>query len=234
MSVFSGLYSYEAILLVLGIVLFVMLMAVLVIYALKGREIASLLPFLGVVVLMIGFPGIQKFNYNNGVIEIERIARTAAVGDTSAAAKVDDAIRAVAPRARRDPEALLRFAQAKATLGDSIAALTYADSALTVDPGLQPARQFQKQILTPRVDLERTVNRFNANPRNEQLRRDVTTKVGVYEQRRDTSFVGSMTKARARAAIGDTALALNHLDSAAVRNPKLAARDVLIRPLFRP
>ncbi len=224
MSLFAGLYFYEIVLLVLGVILFVPLTVVLTINALKGKDIKGLLPFMGVVVLMIGFSSFQKIKYDNGVIEVEKFAHAAAAGDSTAVVKMDAKIAMLAPRGKSDPNTLLRFAKAKAIVGDSLSALTYADSALRAEPRLPGAREFKQTVLTPRVDLERTTAQFNANPRNPQLQKELTVKVQDYERRPDTSALGSISKANAREAIGDTAAARKHLDSAAVRNPKLAKK----------
>ena len=57
---FDGLHSYEVVLMVLGIVMFVMLAAVMFLYVYRERKLTALLPFFMLPVVMIGFPASKR------------------------------------------------------------------------------------------------------------------------------------------------------------------------------
>jgi len=71
----DGLYFHELVLLVLGILLFIAILVLLIIFAIQKRPLKELVIFLFVSVIMIGYPSIQKIVYDNGVITVEKLAK---------------------------------------------------------------------------------------------------------------------------------------------------------------
>jgi hypothetical protein len=77
MKFFDGLHNYEVILLGLGALLFFVVLFVFIFLVVKNRPIKTVIPLFLVAIIMIGFPGIQKIKFDNGVLEIERLTKAA-------------------------------------------------------------------------------------------------------------------------------------------------------------
>lgn len=75
MSIFEGLQSYEVVLLIMGVLLFLVLLGLLIYCVLQKRPYTKLCLLFPVPIVMVGFPGIQKFSFNNGVMEVEKLTR---------------------------------------------------------------------------------------------------------------------------------------------------------------
>ena len=67
MNFFDGLYSYEIVLLVPGVVLFFVFLGGFLTLMIKGESFSKLLPFFTIPVVMIGYPGIQSVSFQDGV-----------------------------------------------------------------------------------------------------------------------------------------------------------------------
>lgn len=77
MALFDGLYGYEIIMVLMGIVLFLVLVLLMVVQMLKGKAVKGLLFFFGFPIIMIGYPGLQTIKINDMVLEIKRLAEEA-------------------------------------------------------------------------------------------------------------------------------------------------------------
>jgi hypothetical protein len=71
---FDGFLLYELILLILGIVFFLVLLFIAVYLLLKGQPVKNILKLFVIPIIMIGWPGIQKVKFLNGLVEIEMLA----------------------------------------------------------------------------------------------------------------------------------------------------------------
>ena len=147
MKLFEGLFLYEIVLLFLGVLLFLVLLFVLVYYVLKKRSIKGLLYFFLIPIIMIGFPGIQKVKFDNGVVEIEKgtekLERNPA--DTTGRSALLKGIEELEKRPVSDPATFVRVARAHAVIGDTSRAMAYVDSALKANPENQEALALKKQ-----------------------------------------------------------------------------------------
>lgn len=70
MKIFDGLYLYEIVLLVLGVLFFLILLFVLLYSVIKKHAIKSLVFFFLIPIMMIGYPSIQQIKYGNLMIII--------------------------------------------------------------------------------------------------------------------------------------------------------------------
>ncbi len=145
---FEGLYLYEIVLLVLGIVLFGLLVVVLVVYVSQKRGLTALLPFFMMPVLMIGFPAFQKIRFADGQLELEKRTRKVAEnpGDEKARAELKASLERVASRPTSDPKANLTAARAYKALGQPERALAKVDSALRLNPRLSEAARLKAEL----------------------------------------------------------------------------------------
>ena len=87
MDIFEGLKSHERILLVMGMVLFVALLFLLIYYAVKRVPFKGFLPFFLIPIVMVGFPGIQKITFDNGIVGIEKLTEEVEQDPTNTTAK---------------------------------------------------------------------------------------------------------------------------------------------------
>jgi len=71
MSLLDGLYAYEVVLLVLGVLFFLLLVVLMVMLVKGGKGYAAMLPFFAIPITMIGYPGIKEIQFDNGVVSIE-------------------------------------------------------------------------------------------------------------------------------------------------------------------
>jgi hypothetical protein len=71
MSLLDGLYAYEVVLLVLGVLFFLLLVVLMVMLVKGGKGYAAMLPFFAIPIAMIGYPGIKEIQFDNGVVSIE-------------------------------------------------------------------------------------------------------------------------------------------------------------------
>jgi len=139
---FDGLHSYEIVLMVLGIVMFVMLAAVMFLYVYRERKLTTLLPFFMLPVVMIGLPAFQKISFGNNVVSVEKALATLErnPGDTKARAELAESVNQIAPRPTTDPKVNLTLARAYKALGQRDHALDRVESALKVNLRLNEAR----------------------------------------------------------------------------------------------
>jgi len=70
-SVFDGLYSYEKVMLVCGVVLFAILVVLLVIFAVQKRKLTQLMAFFLLPIIMIGFPAVQKIAFDKESVKLD-------------------------------------------------------------------------------------------------------------------------------------------------------------------
>ena len=121
MNLFAGLYSYEIVLVVLGIVLFLVLVIALLRNVFKDKPFAALIPALFIPIVMIGYPSIQSIQYQNGVIEITKAFQQVQddPSDPQAQAQLNSlepTIAKLEPRTATDPATQKLFVQAEKVL----------------------------------------------------------------------------------------------------------------------
>jgi hypothetical protein len=121
MNLFAGLYNFEVLLLLLGVVLFVALLLALLRNVFKDKPYAALLPAFFIPIVMIGYPSIESIQYQNGVVEIQKAADQlqADPSNPQAQAQFQDLeakVDKIAPRALNDPNASRVLDQARLVL----------------------------------------------------------------------------------------------------------------------
>jgi hypothetical protein len=145
---FDGLHSYEIVLMVLGIVMFVLLAAVLVLYVCQRRKPTTLLPFFMLPVVMIGFPAFQKISFANDVVSVEKAAEKLAENPADAKARTQlvETVKQVEQRPTSDPRVNLTLARAYKSLGQRDRALDRVNSALRANPHLPEATRLREEL----------------------------------------------------------------------------------------
>src|SRR4030095_4890257 len=145
---FDGLHSYEILLMVLGIVMFVMLAVVMFLYVSRDRKLTTLFPLFLLPLVMIGFPAIQKISFGNSVLSLEKAVETLDrnPSDPRARAELAERGRLVAQRPTPDPKVNLTLARAYKALGQRDQAVERVQSALKVNPHLSEAIRLDEEL----------------------------------------------------------------------------------------
>jgi tetratricopeptide (TPR) repeat protein len=161
----SGLYGYEIVLGALGSLLFVLLIPTLLLQIWRNKPYGGLLGFFILPVAMIGFPGIKSFQYEKGVLTLEKDAHELQQDPTNTALreKVTQQVEELTSRPTNDPNAKTKVAQAQFDLGNHAAAEAAVDDALKADPKLPAAVQLKERIMTDRK-LRDLSTRVTENP----------------------------------------------------------------------
>ena len=120
MNAFDGLHLYEVVLLILGVLLFLALLTILIIWALRNRSIKPLLLFFIIPILMIGFPAISKIKFDKDGVEINKLTKEVVEDPSNPAlkSKLENLVQEVKPRAGDSQNGLVKVARAEAVLGN--------------------------------------------------------------------------------------------------------------------
>jgi len=148
MMIFDGLHIYETVLLVLGALLFLVLLFVLVYLVLKKRAVKGVVPLFLVSIVMMGFPGIQKIRFDNGVLEIDKLAKQvdANPNDKAARDELKNKLTAIETRPVASPRATLAIAKAQTAVGEKEKARANLESVLKQRPSLLEARKLEERL----------------------------------------------------------------------------------------
>jgi hypothetical protein len=149
-SVFGGLYSYEKVMLVCGVVLFAVLAALLMYSIVTKKSYLPLLSGFVLPIVMIGFPAVQKINFDNEVKDAQALAdqvKSAPPGQETAA-KLKTELKAtlsrIEPGRVTDPRTRSLLERAYTTAGDPEGAKLYKERLLPSKTNVvQPRRDQQ-------------------------------------------------------------------------------------------
>ena len=161
MSIFNGLYGYEVIMMVLGILLFGVLLFALLRNLVKDKPIGPLSFFFVLPILMIGFPSFQKISYDDGKLELDKAAHSLSAnpGDSTSRQQVESAVQKLQGRAEGDPKGLVSLANAHWALGNYDSCQQLTQKAIQLAPADTAVRR-QIAVIETKINLH---NEFKAN-----------------------------------------------------------------------
>lgn len=174
MALFQGLYLFEIVLMILGVVLFLVALVML-----RTPPISTKLPLFVVAVAMIAWPSVKSLQYKDGVVQIDTNTQALLNNptDTSARSAVQASLPGIAARSASDPRSALILARAQYALGDQSAAEASLAQALQADPNNPEALKLKSRIESIN-QLQALTAEVTKNPANtavkEQLRKQVT------------------------------------------------------------
>ena len=144
MKFFDGLYNYEIVLLVLGVLLFLVALAKLI----RGKANAGLVVFFLLSVSMIGYPSVQSIDYQKGVFSIKKQVHDleADPGNEALRTSLQKNIVKVEGRPSKEPETDLTLAQAHFALGNEADAKAKLAAATQKKADLPEASDLSKKI----------------------------------------------------------------------------------------
>ncbi len=214
MNFFQGLYSYEIILLVLGVVLFV----VSIVLLLRGKT--GLVVYFLVSIIMIGYPSITSIQYKDGAITIEKDTQTLQQDPTNPQARqaVQQELAKFESRPITDPHIATVFARAQFAVGNETAASVNLQKALQADPKSADALQL-KQKIDAIQQLDRLSTEVKGNPQNAAAKQELTERLAQATKVPVSNPAALVKLASAQAAMGNQQEALSIVEKAIKINP---------------
>jgi hypothetical protein len=114
----DGLKLYEALMLCFGSLMFLVMLVLLVLFAVRKRPLKQLLVYFGIAVLMLGWPSLQKIKIDKTGVEVEKTAEQYAEEQTAEnKKKVADLIEELKERKVKDPDVVEKIARAEFMIG---------------------------------------------------------------------------------------------------------------------
>ena len=211
----------EIIFLCLGILLFVVLLVLLIIFAVQKREIKPLLFFFILPVLMIGWPTISSFSVSAEGIEFTRQGIQEAAVDPEKKdqlIKITDSLNKITIT---DLDSLKLLAQANAVLGDTVKAARNVEDALEKNPSDHETRHLKEIYFTPNVVIQKGIEDLKADPGNEQAKTELKTLLTKEEEKTDGQKTDPIKMAAAHLVLQDTARTAAYLEKAVREKPAL-------------
>jgi tetratricopeptide (TPR) repeat protein len=148
MALFDGLYLYEIVLLICGVVFFLGLLVTLLWKIFANQEYKNLLPFFMLPIVMIGFPSITSIKVKGEVVEIDKTTHDlqSKPQDQQTRAALQTQVAKLGARPLKDPIILASLANAQFALGDENKAASILKRALAATPNLAPAVELKNKI----------------------------------------------------------------------------------------
>ena len=147
-ELFDGLLLYEITLLILGVILFLILSIGLLYYILKKEQIAKLLFFFFIPIVMIGYPSITQISISKDKIELTKLQNQVLDDpeDSVAVEKMEHLTEKLERRAS-STEDLVQVGTSNLLLGNNERAAKLADKALTKDNTSEAARDVKDMAM---------------------------------------------------------------------------------------
>lgn len=137
-SLFKNMLSYEIILAVMGMVIFIALVFLLIYNVMKKQSITTLLPFFLVPIIMVAYPTLKSIKVGDIILDIQEQAKIVEQNpkDTAAAQQLEKSIAQIKSNDRllNNSNALVAVANAQMVLGNYSAATNFLNKAKQVDP----------------------------------------------------------------------------------------------------
>jgi tetratricopeptide (TPR) repeat protein len=222
MKFFDGLYPYEIVLLVLGVLLFLVLIIAFVVFLVRKQPYGKLLVFFAIPIIMIGFPGVKSFEISADAIKIEKEAQALEKDPTNNAvrASLEQTVANVSARPITDPHASTSIARAQLALGNDSAAETRIGRVLKEAPQLPAALELKKRIELDRR-LSALTSQVEQNPNNAAAKAELAGAVRELDKFQIVNPKTMVNVAQAQKVLGDQNKALANVDKALKINPNL-------------
>lgn len=220
---FEGLLQHEIILSILGMVLFLVLLFLLVYMIVTSKEVKKILAFFIIPIIMIGFPGIKKFQFKGFIVDLEESMNQSANANPTPeeVAQVADKISKINPNRISSLDNNITMANAYAYIGDTLNAYKSTKVALEVQPSSTEASNLQaKYAENSLVKIDQKVESLQQNPSNQTLKQELNQALQEVKTESLENPIDYLTVARANEAVGRTKEASNFTDSALILNPK--------------
>lgn len=217
MRLLEGLYAFELILLLCGIVLFVIMARGLWMKLPNAVPASNWIGFV-IAIVMMGYPSIQKISYEDGKLTIEKFGQNQPQ-DPAQKEILAKAVAKVEARGPRDQRNLTLLARGRAALGEGEQALAIAAEAARLPDGDKDAKGLAQRISVQLIEQAVPAGGAPAsNPRTiANLKLATTTLLG----HRDLPPADRITLSWGLAALGQTRESVAAAQEAIRANPDL-------------
>ena len=220
MALFYGLYLFEVVLLVLGIVFFIVLLLAFGYYMKQNRSITPLLAFFVMAIAMIGYPSIKSIQIKDDMVTIEKETRNLEANPTDASTRtaLQQTVAKLEQRPISNAPDLTAIAKAQFALGNDAQAASAANKALQSDPQATEAKNLKSKIdqINRLHVLAATVE---ANPADTNARAQLQSSVTELSSTKLANPKALTELARGQAALGDHQKALETANTAVAISP---------------
>jgi hypothetical protein len=219
---FDGLYFFEWVLLVLGVILFVVLVIGFFYQLTHKRGVGVLLGFFMVPIAMIGYPGLQSIQIEEGKVSLEKKTEAVLADPANPADRkeLQQQVDKLSNRPFSDPATLTVLSKADFVLGNDQVAKNNLDKALLKNPGLTAAKELRTKMDTLEKLAPLTAKVEN-NPADEKAKAELNQTLNTVSQQPVANPGALLKVAQAQAALGDHAKAEKNTAIVQKINPKL-------------
>ena len=224
MVLLDGLYGYEMIMLVMGVVLFFVVMGLLIYQVKKNRNPAVVAGCFIFPIAMMGYPGVKTIEPG----KIEKTVHDLQQNPTDQAKRqeLQKQVTEAESRPYRAPENLVRIAAAEYALGNEPAAKFNLDQALHTDPPVPAGQDLQQKIAS--VDKVRRLSAaVQANPADAGAKTELKKTLDTVNEKPIANPAALATVAEAHAAVGDNQKAAATAATALKIDPRISSADKL-------
>jgi hypothetical protein len=199
MTFFDGMYSYEIVALIAGVLLFLVLLAALLKKVFTGGSYVGLLPFFLLAIGMIGFPAVTSIKVSAGVVEMQKKTHELQERpqDVALRSSLQADVGNISARSFKNPQTVTALAQAQFALGQEQQAQDNLNKALETAPGLEPAHDLKAKIDVANK-LSTLTEAAEKEPDNAQVKQDLQTTVSQASQYKfaNPAVVNNISKAK--------------------------------------
>ncbi|MSN26127.1 MAG: hypothetical protein GJV46_09695 [Geobacter sp.] len=231
MKIFDGLYPFEMVLLVLGVLFFLVLLVAFALLVVRGKPFGKLFAFFVIPVAMVGFPGIKSIEFSNSVVKIEKATHELQANPTDKKLResLDKELANVSARPLSNPQDSVTVARAQVALGNNAAAEENLKKALAVNPQLPEALELKKRIDLD-TKLAELTSQAEQKPENAAVKSKLTNTVNEIVTFKTANPLTISNIARAQAVLGDQVKAQENVAKVLRINPKLAPIQLMNKP----
>ena len=231
MELFDGLYGYEMIMLVMGVVLFLVVIGLLIYQVKNNRNPAVVAGCFIFPIAMVGYPGVKTIEPG----KIEKAVHDLQQNPTDPGKRqeLQQQVKEAESRPYRAPENLVKIAAAEYALGNEPAAKFNLDQALRKDPHV-PAGQELQQKITSVDKIRRLSSAVQANPGDEATKSELKKTLDGVSQTPVANPSALASMAEAHAAVGDNQKAATTAATALKIDPRLSSSEKLHMLVTKP
>jgi len=138
MNIFDGLYGYEKLMLLCGLILFVFALAAITVMIVQRRDFKVAMGLIVFAIVLMGFPGIQAVKFSQDTLELTRIRRQLeAPADPAQKQQAEQLLGNLEQRAAGNPQLQAQVSDGYRAIGEVDKAYALAQSVLREKPSAQ-------------------------------------------------------------------------------------------------
>jgi hypothetical protein len=138
MNIFDGLYGYEKLMLLCGLILFVFALAAITVMIVQRRDFKMAMALIVLAIVLMGFPGIQAVKFSQDTVELDRIRmQPQAPTDPVQKQQAQQALSNLEQRSAGNPQLQAQVSDGYRAIGEVDKAYRLAQSVLHEKPSAQ-------------------------------------------------------------------------------------------------